>query len=74
MRYDGYAGAVDPVRLQRCLERCQAVDDDHPRDLDGCAREAARDCNCPCIASEERICNALASSVSEAMHGAGYWR
>jgi hypothetical protein len=67
MRYDDYAGAIDHAYLQRCLERCQALDELHPRDLDRCAREVVRDCTCPCIASEERICNALANSVSEAM-------
>ena len=74
MRYDSYSGAVDHARLQRCLERCQAIDEDHPRDIERCAREAARDCACPCIASEDRICNALASSVSEAMFRSGYCR
>jgi hypothetical protein len=69
MRYDGYAGAIDHAHLQRCLEQCQAHDELHPQDLDSCAREVVRHCICPCIASEERICNALAASVSEAMLG-----
>ena len=72
MRYADYAGAIDHVYLQRCLERCQAFDELHPRDFDVCERQVVRDCTCPCIASEERICNALATSVSEAMTGTAY--
>ena len=68
-----YRRAVYPW-YARIVERCQAIDEDHPRDIERCAREAARDCACPCIASEDRICNALASSVSEAMFRSGYCR
>lgn len=73
MRYDGYADAIDHAYLQRCLEQCQAHDQLHPPDLNRCAREVVRDCTCPCIASEERICNSLASSVSEAMLGTNHY-
>lgn len=62
MLFDGYAGAIDYRHMERCLEQCQAHDEDHPVDI----HRAVRHCVCPCMAGEDRICNALASSLSAA--------
>ncbi|MGD2128485.1 MAG: hypothetical protein PVJ33_02585 [Lysobacterales bacterium] len=74
MRFDDYCGAIDFDFLQRNLERCTAADADHPREVDACAQAIVRNSSCPCIASEESICNALASSISEAMYASGFTR
>lgn len=74
MRYDDYAGAIDFTWLERQLERCSATDADHPVDLDHCARAAVRNSICHCVASEEVICNAMTSSVTEAMLEGGHCR
>lgn len=69
MKSDGYAAAIDYPHMQRCLEQCQAHDKDHPVDLE----RTVRHCVCPCMAGEDRICNALANSLSEAGTRSGIW-
>lgn len=69
MSYDGYSGAIDYGHMQRCLEQCQAQDENHPVDV----HRAVQQCVCPCMAGEDRICNALASSLSEAGARSGLW-
>lgn len=69
MSTDGYAGAIDLVRLQWRLERCSGTDAE-PASGE-CAMAIARDCVCPCIACEETVCNALSGTVTEALRGCG---
>lgn len=72
MHTDGYAAAVDATFLERCLQRCQLTDRDHPQEIERCARETVQACSCACIVSEELICNALSSSISEAVIRGGW--
>ena len=72
MKYDDYSGAIDHRALQRRLERCEAQDAADAFQSGSCARATVRDCVCPCVASEETICNALTSSVAEAMLRTGH--
>jgi hypothetical protein len=72
MKYDDYAGAVDFIGLERSLQRCAAIDADHPCELDRCARASVQGSVCPCIASEEAICSSMSNAISEAMHSSGY--
>ena len=74
MKQDGYSGTIDLGGLERRLARCAAMDKDFPGDLDWCARATVRDCVCPCMATEESICNALSSAVSESMFASGFCR
>lgn len=74
MRYDDYAGAIDTRAMQQRLESCAAQDDYDGLTYEECAHHSVRDCICPCIASEETICNALDSSISEAMSETGHCR
>ncbi|MEJ8566319.1 hypothetical protein [Elongatibacter sediminis] len=74
MRYDDYAGAIEHRWLEYRLQRCSEQDYDQPADAGTCARKTVRDCVCPCIASEENICNALSASITESMLGTGFCR
>ena len=70
MSSDGYSQAIDYAYMQRCQEKCQAQDTEHPVDTDRLVRQSV----CPCMAGEDRICNALSHSLSEAGTRAGMWR
>lgn len=72
MKYDDYSGAIDHFELNRRLERCAAQDALEGFDAAACAHTTVKDCVCPCVASEEMICNALTSSVAEAMIRTGH--
>ena len=71
VQYDSYSGAVDAAMIERRLRQCQSADHENPQALERCAREAVRSSCCPCIVSEEIICNALCNSVSETMMRGG---
>ena len=72
MNHDDYSGAIDYGALQRRLERCVEQDASESRELAACANATVRDCICPCVATEETICNALTSTVAEAMVRTGH--
>lgn len=64
---EGYAQAIDIEQMERQLARCSAHDDEHPP-TESDARRVALSSVCPCVLSEESICNALTTAVCEELH------